>query len=97
MAQETDWMGIITKGIITVIVYTFVAWLITRKPNNIVEKACEKFKEKTTFGLIASVIALMLVLILPILLIVLALTGLGLIAWTILIAYVAVLLPYFRC
>lgn len=90
--QETDWMGIITKGIITVIVYTFVAWLVTRKPNNIVERACEKFKAKTTFGLIASVITLMLALILPILLIVFALTGLGLIAWPILIAYVALLL-----
>ena len=90
--QETDWMGIITKGIITVIVYTFVAWLVTRKPNNIVERACEKFKAKTTFGLIASVIALMLALILPILLIVFALTGLGMIAWPILIAYVALLL-----
>lgn len=90
--QETDWMGIITRGIITVIAYTFVAWLITRKPNNIVERACEKFKAKTTFGLIASVITLMLALILPILLIVLALTGLGLIAWPVLIAYVALLL-----
>lgn len=90
--QETDWMGIITKGVITVIVYTFVAWLVTRKPKNIVERACDKFKAKTTFGLIASVITLMLVLILPILLIVLALTGLGLIAWPVLIAYVALLL-----
>ena len=90
--QETDWMGIITKGIITVIVYTFVAWLVTRKPNNIVERACEKFKAKTTFGLIGSVITLMLVLVLPMILIVLVVMGLGLIAWPILIAYVALLL-----
>lgn len=90
--QETDWMGIITKGIITIIVYTFVAWLVTRKPNNIVERACEKFKAKTTFGLIASVITLMLVIVLPILLIMIALTGLGIVAWPILIIYVALLL-----
>lgn len=90
--QETDWMGIITNGIITVVVYTFVAWLLTRKDNNIVRVACEKFKANTTFGLIASVITLMLILILPMILILLALTGLGLIAWPILIAYIALLL-----
>ena len=90
--QETDWMGIITKGIITVIVYTFVAWLVTRKPNNIVERACEKFKAKTTFGLIVAVISLILVIVLPIILVILAVMGLGMVAWPILIAYVALLL-----
>lgn len=90
--QETDWMGIITKGIITVIVYTFVAWLVTRKPNNIVERACEKFKAKTTFGLIVAVISLILVIVLPIILVMLAVMGLGMVAWPILIAYVALLL-----
>lgn len=92
VSQETDWMGIITKGVITVIVYTFIAWIVTRKPNNIIEKACEKFKEKTTFGLIASVVVLMFVLVLPVILIILAVLGLGMIAWPILIAHIALVL-----
>ncbi len=90
--QKVDWMGIFTKGIATVVIYTVIAALLTRKPNNIVQRAFEKFRSKTTFGLIASVITLMSALFLPILLIVLALMGLGIVAWPILIVYVALLL-----
>ena len=90
--KNIDWMGIVTKGIIKVIVYTLIAWLLTRKQNNIVERVCEKFKLNPSFGLIASAVTLMLVLILPILLIIAGVIGLGVIAWPILIAYVALLL-----
>lgn len=91
--QETiDWMGIITQGIIIVVVYTLITWLVTKKENNFVQKACEKFKEYTVFGLVMSVVAWMLVLVLPIILIIMAVMGLGIIAWPLLIAYVALLL-----
>ena len=73
-------------------VYTFVGWLLNRKENNIVESACEKFKIHTVYGLIAAVLTLMLVLILPIILIIMAIYGLGIIAWPILIVYVALIL-----
>ena len=90
--KNIDWMKIITKGIVVVLVYTLATWLITRKPNNIVGKMCERFKEKTVFGLLSSIIALVLVLILPLLLILGAIAGLGIIAWPILIAYAALIL-----
>lgn len=89
---EVDWMSIVTKGIVTVIIYTLVAWLVTRKENNIVEKACKKFKANTTYGLLMSVATLMLVLVLPIILIIIAIAGLGIVAWPILIAHIALIL-----
>ncbi|MBQ8042915.1 MAG: polymer-forming cytoskeletal protein [Clostridia bacterium] len=89
---EVDWMSIFTKGIITVVIYSVICFLLTRKENNIVEKACKKFKANTTYGLLIAVITLMLVLVLPIILIIMALSGLGLIAWPILISYIALLL-----
>lgn len=90
--ETTDWMEIIKKGIITVLVYTLFTWLLTRKENNIVEKVCNKFKENTVYGLIAAVVMLMLIVILPIILILVALIGFGIIAWPVLIAYVALLI-----
>ena len=89
---EVDWMSIFTKGIITVVIYSVICFLLTRKENNIVEKACKKFKANITYGLLIAVITLMLVLVLPIILIIMALSGLGLIAWPILISYIALLL-----
>lgn len=90
--KQTDWSGIITKGIITVVIYSLICFLITRKENNVVKVAYEKFIKHTTYGLVASVITIMLLLILPILLIVLALVGLGIVAWPIFIAYIALVL-----
>lgn len=90
--EATDWMGIFTKGIITVVIYSIICLFLTRKPNNLVEKAYKKFKENTTYGLIISVIMLMLVFILPIILIILAIAGLGIIAWPILTIYLAVII-----
>lgn len=90
--KQTDWSGIITKGIITVVIYSLICFLITRKENNVVKAAYEKFIKHTTYGLVAAVITIMLLLILPILLIVLALVGLGIVAWPIFIAYIALVL-----
>ena len=88
----TNWQVVITKGIITVVAYSIICLFLTRKPNNLVEKAYKKFKENTTYGLIISVIMLMLVFILPIILIILAIVGLGVIVWPILILYLAIIL-----
>ena len=89
---ETDWFGIFTKGIITVVIYGVISFFVTRKDNNIASKAYNKFAKHTSYGLLMSVVLLMLLLVLPILLIVLAIVGLGIIAWPILIAYIALIL-----
>lgn len=90
--QEIDWMGIITKGIITVVIYSVLCFFITRKENNIVTKAYNKFKNNTMFGLLMAVVLIMLLLILPLVLILLAIAGFGIIAWPILVAYLALML-----
>lgn len=85
-------LSIVTDGVITVVIYTFIAYLIVRKDNNIVKRATVKFKENTTYGILIGLVAFTLVLILPILLIVLAVFGLGIIAWPLLILYLGVVL-----
>ena len=85
-------MGIITKGIITVVIYSVLCFFITRKENNIVTKAYNKFKNNTMFGLLMAVVLIMLLLILPLVLILLAIAGFGIIAWPILVAYLALML-----
>lgn len=90
--KEIHWMDIITKGITLTVVYTVVCCLATRKENNFVQRACKKFKENASYGIIASVILLILLIILPILLIVMAICGLGIIAWPVLIAYIGLIL-----
>ena len=97
LTKETKSTGekvltIVTDGIITVVIYTFIAYLIVRKDNNIVKRATVKFKENTTYGILIGLVAFMLVLILPILLILLAVFGLGVIAWPLLILYLGVVL-----
>lgn len=90
--QQIDWMSVISNGIVTVIVYTLVAWLLTRKENNIVEKACAKFKANTTYGLIIAIIVTMFILAAPIFLILLGAIRLGFVAWPIFIAHISLLL-----
>lgn len=85
-------IGIVTKGVVTVVIYTVVAYLIVRKENNIIKKATDKFKDNTVYGVIMGMIAFMMILILPLILILLAVYGLGIIAWPVLIAYVALIL-----
>lgn len=90
--NPTDWSRIITGGIVTVAVYTLFTLLLTRKENNIVERACKKFKANTVFGLIAAMVMLVLILVLPIVLIALVVFNLGIIAWPLLVTYAALLL-----
>ncbi len=96
LVEETesaiDWMNVFTNGVITVIVYSIICFVVTRKNGNIVEKACNKFKKYTTYGLLMSIVMLILLILLPMLLIVLAVAGFGIIAWPILIAFIAIVL-----
>lgn len=85
-------LNIVTKGIITVVIYTFVAYLMFKKDNNIIKRATEKFKTNTIYGVVMGLLAFMLVIILPILLIMLATVGLGVVAWPSLIVYLGVIL-----
>ena len=85
-------LDIVIKGIITVVIYTLVCFLITKKDNNIVAKMTNKFKEHTVYGIIMACIYLFVSLILPVILILLAVAGLGIVAWPILIVYLAILL-----
>lgn len=90
--QKIDWMGIITKGIITVVIYSMVCFFVTRKENNIAKKALNKFNNNTAFGLLLSVVLLMLLIVLPLLLVLLAMIGFGIVAWPVLVAYLALIL-----
>lgn len=87
--QQIDWMKIITEGVILVIVYGTICYFLTRKENNIAQKAYKKFKANLIFGTISAFVLIMSVAILPIILIVIALWGLGIIAWPILTIQVA--------
>lgn len=90
--QKTDVMAVVTKGVITVVVYTLLCYLINKKENNFIDKAYVKFKDNAVFGILISFAIIMSVILVPILLILLAIFGLGIIAWPILVVYVAVLL-----
>lgn len=90
--QQIDWMGIITKGIITVVIYSVVCFFITRKDNNIATIAYNKFKSNVVFGVITAFVIIILLLILPIILIVAAYYGLGIIAWPILTVQLAAMI-----
>ena len=87
-----DIMKIVTTGIVTVVVYSAVCLLITKKENNIVTNACIKFKTYTVFGILMAFAALTLIILIPVLLIVLAVFGLGIIAWPMLITYLGIIL-----
>lgn len=87
-----DWMELITKGIITVIIYSAICFFVTKKDNNVAEKAYKKFKVHAAYGLIISVIMIMLLIILPLVLILMAIAGFGLVAWPVLVAYLALVL-----
>lgn len=90
--QEVDWVNIITTGIITVVLYSAICFFITKKDNNIVQKACKKIKTNTAYGIIIAFLMLMLTIILPIILIIVAIFGFGIIAWPVLIVYLGIIL-----
>lgn len=80
---------LITKGILTALMYTFVYVIISKKKNNTLNKITEKIK---THLVLSSCIGLVLISLIPVictLLFVLGILGLGPVAWPMLIAYVA--------
>ena len=90
--KDVDISKVILNGIVTVVIYTAICYLITKKDSNIVTRMTTKFKENSTFGIISGVLMYVLVLILPIALILLGVFGLGIIAWPVLIAYIGIIL-----
>lgn len=82
----------VTKGIVTVAIYALVAFLITKKDNNIATQFANKFKQNSAYGIIAGTLGLMSTIIVPLILLFIALMGLGVVAWPLLIAYLAVIL-----
>jgi len=90
--QQIDWLALFTKGLITVVVYSIICFVITRKDNNVAQIAYNKFKENAILGIVMAFVMIMLILILPIILILVASIGLGIIAWPILTIQLAVML-----
>lgn len=90
--EKIDISSIISKGVITVVIYTLICYLINKKDNNFMDKAYTKFKENVIFGTLLSFVAIISVIVVPVLLLLLAIFGLGIVAWPILIIYTAVLL-----
>ena len=91
-SKSSKVLDIIIKGIITVIIYTIVTFFVTKKDGNIVSKATSKFKQHTIYGVIMALVYFLLIVLLPILLIMLGAVGLGIVAWPILIFYLALFL-----
>lgn len=91
-SSEIDVMGIVTEGIITVVIYSLICFLMTKKENNIVQKACSKFKVHTVYGLVVAFAVSMLLPIILIVIILLAAFGLRIVAWPLLIVYAALIL-----
>lgn len=79
----------IVKGIVVAVVYTLLTYLLTKKDNNIVDKVTEKSKEYMSYLFLMGIL---LIIIMPVLFIglpILAIFGLGIIAWPIFVAYLA--------
>lgn len=91
-SDEVDVIDIVTKGIITVIIYSVICLLLTKKENNIIQKACSKFRENTVYGLVSAVAISMLLPIILIVIILLGVFGVGIVAWPLLIVYAALIL-----
>ena len=83
---------IVIKGIKTVLVYTFVAAVITKKNKSVATKMSARFMENSTFGILSSAAVLTLAPLLLIVLTFAGVVGLGIIAWPVLIIFTAVIL-----
>lgn len=79
-------------GLKVVVVYTIVAMLLIKKENGVTTKMTVRFLENSTFGIFASVGMFALSILAIVMLVILGCTGYGVIAWPILIVYLAVLL-----
>ena len=83
---------IVLKGIKTVLVYTFIAAVITKKNKSVATKMSARFMENSTFGILSSAAVLTLAPLLLIVLTFAGVVGLGIIAWPVLIIFTAVIL-----
>ncbi len=79
-------------GLKLVVVYTLVATMITKKENTFTAKMTARFLENSTFGIFTAVGMFALSILAIVLLIILGCTGYGVVAWPVLIVYVALLL-----
>lgn len=79
----------ITKGIMIILTYTLIAFLINRKENNFTQCTTEKIKKYTPYTFLMGVSLIVLFPAVLLILIVLSLIGLGFISWPILLAYLA--------
>lgn len=84
--------NIVYQGIIAIIIYTVVALLVTKKDNNIVLVATDRFKEHTIFGIAMSTLMWLAAIVAPILLFMVGILGLGVVAWPLLVIYIGLLL-----
>ena len=87
-----DYLKIVINGAKHVLVYTFVAMLITKKEKGITTKMAARFMDNSTFGLLMASLVLFLSPIVAGILVALGIFGLGIIAWPVLIIFVAVIL-----
>lgn len=85
-------MNVVLDGLKVVIVYTLVSMLLVKKEKGITTKMTARFLEHSTFGIFASVGAFALSILIIILLAFLGFIGYGVLAWPLLIVYIAVLL-----
>ena len=83
---------IVIKGIKTVLVYTFVAMLITKKDKSVATKRSARFMENSTFGVLSSAGLLIIAPFVLIILILAGVFGLGIIAWPVLVVFVSTIL-----
>ena len=83
---------IVIKGIKTVLVYTFVAMLITKKDKSVATKMSARFMENSTFGVLSSAGLLIIAPFVLIILILAGIFGLGIIAWPVLVVFVSTIL-----
>ena len=91
-SKSSKILDIVIKGIITVVVYTAITFFVTKKQVNVVSKANAKFKEHTIYGVVLALIYFILLVLLPIILVLLGIIGLGIIAWPALIIYLSLFL-----
>lgn len=87
--ETVDTAAIVTKGIIVIIVYTVLAVVLTRKETNIVQKMTDKFVNYAPYSILMALGLLVCSFLIFIVLIILAILGLGVIAWPILIFLIA--------
>ena len=87
--ESIDIEGIITKGIIVAVVCTLIALLITRKETNVVQKMSDKFITYTPYAILMSLGLIVFSFLILMVLLILALVGLGIVAWPIIIFLIA--------